>query len=93
MLPRVWWVWEGHRVGVVAFANLACRGVMGTILLHQDGVLAMIALGFHLAMSTLGVVCVITGSLESGWYCTWGVCGIQVITIVVFGLTLANTYL
>ena len=47
MLPRIWWVWEGHRVGVVAFANLACRKVMGTILLHQDGVLGMIALGFH----------------------------------------------
>ena len=37
-------------------------------------------------MSTLGVVCVITGSWESGWYCTWGVSGINVITIVVFGL-------
>ena len=66
MLPRIWWVWEGHRVGMVAFADLACRMVMGTILLHQEG-----------------GVCVITGSLESGWYCTWGVSGIQVITIVV----------
>ena len=37
----------GYGVGVVAFANLACRRVMGTILLHQDGVLGMIALGFH----------------------------------------------
>ena len=32
---------------VVAFTNLACRRVMGTFFLHQDGVLGMIALGFH----------------------------------------------
>ena len=30
-----------------SFANLACRKVMGTTFLHQDGVLGMIALGFH----------------------------------------------
>ena len=30
-----------------SFANLACRRVMGTKFLHQDGVLGMIALGFH----------------------------------------------
>ena len=33
--------WDG------SFANLACRRVMGTILLHQEGILGMIALGFH----------------------------------------------
>ena len=53
---------------------------MGTILLHQDGVLGLIALGFHWVMSTLRVIGVITGSLESGWYCTWSVNGIQVFT-------------
>ena len=48
---------------------------MGSIMLHQGGVLGLIALGFHWVMSTLRVVCVITGSLESGWVlqleCQW----------------------
>ena len=47
------------------------------------GVLGLIALGFHWVMSTLRVVCVITGHVKSGWYCTWIVSGIQVFTIVV----------
>ena len=65
-----------HRVGVIAFPSLACRRVMGIILIHQGGVLGLIALGFHWVMSTL------TGSLESGWYCTWSVSGIQIFIIM-----------
>ena len=59
MLPRIWWVWESHRVGVIASLNLACRRVMGTVLLHQGGGLGLVALGFHWVVSILRVVCVI----------------------------------
>ena len=83
MHSRIWFVWESNRVGVTAFPNLACRRVMGAILLHQGGVLGLITLGFHRVMSTLWIACVMTGSLVSGWYCTWSVSVIQVFTIVV----------
>ena len=83
MHSRIWFEWESHRVGVTAFPNLACRRVMGTILLHQGGVLGLITLVFHRVMSTLRIVCVMTGSLVSCSYCTWSVSVIQVFTIVV----------
>ena len=53
-----------HRVGVVVLANLTYRWVMGTIMLHQGGVLGLIALGLHWVMSTPRVECVITGTLR-----------------------------
>ena len=54
---------------------------MGTILLHQGEILGLVALGFHQVMSTFGIEGVITGGLESGWYCTWIFSGIQVFRV------------
>ena len=55
---------------------------MGTIILHQDGVLGLIALGIHWVMSTLRMQTVITGDLKSSWYCAWCVSGILVLIAV-----------
>ena len=82
MLPMIWWVWASQRVGWAALTNLTCRWVMGTNLLHQGKVLGLIALDCHQVMSTLRIEGVITGSLESGWYCTWNIRGLQVFTVV-----------
>ena len=77
MLPSIWWVRGSQRVGEVGH-----RWVMGTNLLHQDEILGFIALGCHWVMSTLRIEGVITGSLESSWYCTWIISGLQVFTAV-----------
>ena len=70
-----------QRVGGVGLTNLTCRWVMGTNVLHQDEVLGLIALGCHQIMSSLRIEGVITGSLETGWYCTWSISGLQVFTV------------
>ena len=62
--------------------SLTCRWVMGTNLLHKGDVLELIALSSHQVMSTLRIESVITGSLESGWHCTWSISGLQVFTVV-----------
>ena len=82
MLHRIWWVWESQGVGEVSLTNLTCRWVMGTILLHQGDVLGLIALGCHWVMRTLRIEGVITGCLESGWYCTWIISRLQLFTVV-----------
>ena len=82
MLPRIRWVWESQGAGEVALTNLTCRWVMGTIMLHQGDLLGLIALGCHWVMSTLRNEGVITGGLESGWYCTWIISGLQLFTVV-----------
>ena len=71
--PKSW------RVGLT---NLTCRWVVGTNLHHQGEVLGLIALGCHQVMSTLRIEGVITGSLESGWYCTWCISGLQLFTVM-----------
>ena len=82
MFPRIWWVWGSQRVGEVGLTNLTCRWGIGTNLLHQGEELGLIALGCHQVMSTVRIEGVITGSLESGWYCTWSISGIQFFTVV-----------
>ena len=42
----------------------------------------MVALGFHQVMSTFGIEGMITGGLETSWYCTWSISGIQVFILV-----------
>ena len=44
---------------------------MSTDFCQWDEVLGLVALGFHQVMSTFGIEGVITGGMESGWYCTW----------------------
>ena len=51
---------------------------MSTDFVQWDEVLGLVALGFHQVMSTFGIEGVITGGLESGWYCTWSISGFWV---------------
>ena len=80
MLTRIRWVWRCQRIGETDLVVLTCRWVMSTDFFN-DEVLGLIALSCRWVMSTLRIEGVITGGLESGWYCTWSISGIQVFTV------------
>ena len=83
MLPRIWLVWGSQRVGEADLVVLTCRwmGYEPMDFVPWDEVLGLVALGFHLVMSTLEIEGVMTGGFESAWYCTWSVSGILVFKV------------
>ena len=66
-----------QRVGEADLVVLTCRWDMSTDFIQWDEVLGLVALGFHQVMNTFGMEGVITQGLESGWYCTWSISGLQ----------------
>ena len=44
--------------------------------------MGLVALGCHQVMCTLRIEDVISESLNSGWYCTWSISGLEVFIVV-----------
>ena len=81
MLPRIWWVWGSQRVGEADLVVLTCRWDTSTDFVQWDEVLGLVALGCHQVKHTYRIEGVITGGLESSWYCTWSVSRILVLRV------------
>ena len=54
---------------------------MSTDFVQWGEVMGLVALGFHQVMSTFGIEGVIKEGLESGWYYTWSISGLQVFRV------------